>query len=247
MRPSSAGRRRARAAAAPCPRPPSALHPESPGALQLSARVPPRSDRFTHPSTDHWANLNVICHHSNQPASPKALIPSRPRGHCPNPLDKVIRPSAIKLPQTPFARFRLLFLVFAVASAVMAAARHPHGRRPSPRAKLGRLCSRSPSPRYWIFGYRRGRFSLALELFEAYAVFLILHVAPGDPFLPLLGLIFRSLYGGSACAFARYVAVDGRAARRPRRPRRRAAAGRPRPRRRRRARPGARPGAARRA
>ena len=57
---------------------------------------------------------------------------------------------------------------------------------------------------YWIVGYRRGRFSLALEPFEAYAVFLILHVAPGDPFLPLLGLIFRSLYGGPLRAFARW-------------------------------------------
>src|SRR5689334_22622477 len=57
---------------------------------------------------------------------------------------------------------------------------------------------------YWCWGYHRGRFSIALEPVEAYAVFLVLHVAPGDPFIPLLGLIFRSLYGGPVRAFARW-------------------------------------------
>ena len=181
---------------------------------------------------------------SNQPALPQSANPLKTYADCPTPLDKVIRPSAIKLPQTPFARFRLLFLVFAVASAVMAALAIPTGDA-GPGAKLGGIGLSFALAAYWIFGYRRGRFSLALELFEVYAVFIILHVAPGDPFLPLLGILFRSLYGGFARAVCPVRPVDGRAARRARRPRRRAARGRPRPRRRRGARAGARPGAAR--
>lgn len=115
----------------------------------------------------------------------------------------MIRPSAIKLPQTPFARFRLLFLVFAVASAAMAALAIPTGDA-TPAAKLGGIVVSVALGVYWIYGYRRGRFSLVLELFEVYAVFLVLHVAPGDPFLPLLGILFRSLYGGFPRAMARW-------------------------------------------
>src|SRR5699024_7537516 len=59
---------------------------------------------------------------------------------------------------------------------------------------------------YWIRGYKRGSFSLALEPLEAGAIFLILHVTPGNPLLPVLGIAFRSLYGGPALALARYVA-----------------------------------------
>src|SRR4051794_34847278 len=61
----------------------------------------------------------------------------------------------------------------------------------------------------WVAGYRRGRFSLASEPLEAFAVFVVLHFTPGDPLLPLLGMIFRSLYGGSKLAFARYVTWMG--------------------------------------
>ena len=116
----------------------------------------------------------------------------------------MIRPSAIKLPQTPFGRFRLLFLVFAVAGTVMAALSIAAGDA-SPPAKLGGIVLSFVLGAYWIFGYRRGRFPLVLELFEVYAIFVILYVAPGDPFLPLLGLLFRSCYGGFARAAARWV------------------------------------------
>ena len=98
---------------------------------------------------------------------------------------KVLRPRSIKLPPTPFARFRLLFLVLALVGAV---SRRRHGRR-------RRATRRSSAPRasccslglaaYWVHGYRRSRFSLALEPLEAGAVFVILHVTPGDPLLPL--------------------------------------------------------------
>ncbi len=55
-----------------------------------------------------------------------------------------------------------------------------------------------------MYGYRRNRFALPLELFEAGAVFVILYVTPGNPLLPVVGLCFRSLYGGPIRAFARY-------------------------------------------
>ena len=115
----------------------------------------------------------------------------------------MIRPSAIQLPQTPFARFRLLFLIFAVTSSVMAAASIPGGDASSPAKAAGIVLSLALGA-YWIFGYRRGRFPVALELFEVFAVLVVLYVAPGDPFVPLLGILFRSLYGGFPRAVVRY-------------------------------------------
>ena len=55
-----------------------------------------------------------------------------------------------------------------------------------------------------MVGYCRGRFSLALEPFEALVVYGVMAVAGGNPFLPLLGLMFRSVYGGPLRAFARW-------------------------------------------
>ncbi|MBE2317530.1 EAL domain-containing protein [Solirubrobacter sp. CPCC 204708] len=115
----------------------------------------------------------------------------------------MIRPVSIPLPQTPFARFRLLFLGFAVAGALLAAVAIPGGEA-SPVSKLAGIVLAVALAVYWIVGYRRGTFSLALEPVEAYAVFVVLHAAPGDPFLPLLGVLFRSLYGGFARAVARW-------------------------------------------
>ena len=55
-----------------------------------------------------------------------------------------------------------------------------------------------------MVGYCRGRFSLALEPLEALVVYAVMAVAGGNPFLPLLGLMFRSVYGGPLRAFARW-------------------------------------------
>src|ERR1700680_3801086 len=49
---------------------------------------------------------------------------------------------------------------------------------------------------YWFIGWRLNRFPLAGEPFEVLALFLALRVAPGHPFLPFCGLLFRSVYGG---------------------------------------------------
>ena len=108
-----------------------------------------------------------------------------------------------RLPPTPFGRFRLLFLVLALAGAASAAAMAlAEGSSVLERA-AGALLAIALGV-YWVAGYRRGRFALALEPFEAAAVFVILHVTTGDQLLPLLGLSFRSLYGGPLRALLRY-------------------------------------------
>jgi diguanylate cyclase (GGDEF)-like protein/PAS domain S-box-containing protein len=120
----------------------------------------------------------------------------------------VPRPRSIKLPQTPFARFRLLFLVLALGGAVSAAAMAGAGADTHFERVVGVVCALGLGA-YWIYGYRRGRFSLPLELAEIGAAYVILHVTPGNPLLPVVGLCFRSLYGGPVMAFARYGAWMG--------------------------------------
>src|SRR3954469_18523712 len=104
----------------------------------------------------------------------------------------MFRPTAFRLPQTPFGRFRLLALALALTSAVMCAAAIIASDH-HPLVRLGGTLLLVGLAGYWVAGYRRGRFALAFEPLEAYALFLVLSVAPGDPFLPLLGLLFRSL------------------------------------------------------
>ncbi len=57
---------------------------------------------------------------------------------------------------------------------------------------------------YWIVGFRRGGFPLAGEALEAVAIYLVLRAAPGHPFLPMCGLLFRCLYGGLLLSLARW-------------------------------------------
>ena len=60
---------------------------------------------------------------------------------------------------------------------------------------------------YWARGFRRQSFALAGEPLEATGAFLILHAAPGNPFLPLCAVLFRSAYfdGGFVRVFGRYL------------------------------------------
>ena len=62
---------------------------------------------------------------------------------------------------------------------------------------------------WWVSGYRRGSFPLAAEPVEVLCLFFVLHVAPGNPLLPLLGLLFRSLYGSFWLAWATVRRLDG--------------------------------------
>jgi diguanylate cyclase (GGDEF)-like protein/PAS domain S-box-containing protein len=107
------------------------------------------------------------------------------------------------LPAPTVARVQLLFLVLAAGASLATVPSIPSGHAEVGFRIAGTLAAVA-LPAYWIVGYRRGGFSLALEPLEAVAVFLILRAAPGNPVLPLFGLLFRSLYGGFLLAIVRY-------------------------------------------
>ncbi len=117
-------------------------------------------------------------------------------------LDKVSRRS-LRLPPSPFSRFRLLFLSMGVVGAVLAVPAVLAGEAPAITRVVVSLSALALAA-YWVVGYCRGRFSLALEPLEALVVYAVMAVAGGNPFLPLLGLMFRSVYGGPLRAFARW-------------------------------------------
>jgi diguanylate cyclase (GGDEF)-like protein/PAS domain S-box-containing protein len=100
-------------------------------------------------------------------------------------------------------RLRLLFAVFACGYATAMVPTVLSAGMPLPW-RLAAAFAAGGLAIYWAFGFRRGAFALAGEPLEALAVFVVLHVAPGNPFLPLLGLMFRSSYGGVGLAVARY-------------------------------------------
>jgi diguanylate cyclase (GGDEF)-like protein/PAS domain S-box-containing protein len=102
------------------------------------------------------------------------------------------------------ARVQLLFLILA-AGAALATIPSIVGGHLALTWRLGGLGAATALPAYWTIGFRRRGFSLALEPFEVALVFLVLRADPGNPVLPLFGLLFRSLYGGLPLAIARYV------------------------------------------
>jgi diguanylate cyclase (GGDEF)-like protein/PAS domain S-box-containing protein len=107
------------------------------------------------------------------------------------------------LPAPTVARVQLLFLVLAVGAALLTIP-SIMGGHVTLAWRLGGLLAATALPAYWTVGYRRGNFSVALEPLEIAALFLVLRADPGNPVLPLFGLLFRSLYGGFALAVARY-------------------------------------------
>src|SRR5689334_383102 len=109
-------------------------------------------------------------------------------------MDKVLLPRSIKLPPTLFARFRMLLLILALVGAVSVACMSAFEADTVPKRFAGTLLALGLAA-YWIRGYKRGSFAIALEPLEAAALFIILKVTPGDPLIPVLGLAFRSLYG----------------------------------------------------
>jgi diguanylate cyclase (GGDEF)-like protein/PAS domain S-box-containing protein len=103
------------------------------------------------------------------------------------------------------ARARLVLLALAVASDLamvppLVGSRHAAAIVGASVAILLALAA------YWIRGYRRATFVVAAEPLEVLAVLVLVHEVPGNPLLPLLGLLFRSLYGSSLLAWARYFA-----------------------------------------
>jgi diguanylate cyclase (GGDEF)-like protein/PAS domain S-box-containing protein len=108
------------------------------------------------------------------------------------------------LPAGAFSRVRALFLGLAVVSALIAGATAATADAPAPQRLAAGLLALGLIV-YWTAGYRRGSFPLAGEALEAGALYLILRYTPGSPALPLLGLMFRSLYGGPKMAAIRYL------------------------------------------
>jgi diguanylate cyclase (GGDEF)-like protein/PAS domain S-box-containing protein len=106
-------------------------------------------------------------------------------------------------PAGVLARIRFAFLVLAIGSvlatfpAIWSTADHAVIRILVIATGVGLAA-------HWVVGYRRGSFALAAEPIEAFAAFALLKVAPGDPFVPLFALVFRSLYGGLSLAVLRY-------------------------------------------
>jgi diguanylate cyclase (GGDEF)-like protein/PAS domain S-box-containing protein len=102
------------------------------------------------------------------------------------------------------ARVQLLFLILA-AGAALATIPSITGGHMALAWRLGGSGAAAALPVYWTVGFRRREFSLTLEPFEVAVLFLVLRADPGNPVLPLFGLLFRSLYGGFPLAMARYV------------------------------------------
>jgi diguanylate cyclase (GGDEF)-like protein/PAS domain S-box-containing protein len=107
------------------------------------------------------------------------------------------------LPTSSLARIRLLFLMLAAGAALITVPSIVTAHT-ALAWRLGGSLAATALAVYWAGGYRRGEFTVALEPLEAAAVFVVLRAAPGNPFLPLFGLLFRSLYGGMPLALARY-------------------------------------------
>jgi hypothetical protein len=107
------------------------------------------------------------------------------------------------LPAPTVARVQLLFLVLAVGAALLTIPPIMGGHM-ALAWRLGGSLAATALPAYWILGYQRRAFSPVLEPLELAALYLVLRADPGNPVLPLFGLLFRSLYAGFPLAVARY-------------------------------------------
>jgi diguanylate cyclase (GGDEF)-like protein/PAS domain S-box-containing protein len=108
------------------------------------------------------------------------------------------------LAPSPFEGVRLLFLVIAVIDAAITLCTLDTGSAPALDRLAGSVAALALAA-HWVLGFRRGGFPLWAEPLEAAALFVILRFTPGEPFLPLFGLVFRSLYGGPGVAALRYL------------------------------------------
>jgi diguanylate cyclase (GGDEF)-like protein/PAS domain S-box-containing protein len=106
-------------------------------------------------------------------------------------------------PASPFEGVRLLFVAIAAVCAVTTVGMLLAGPTDAFERVLGTTLTVALVA-HWLAGYRRGAFPLWAEPLEAIALYGILRVTPGEPFLPLFGLVFRSLYGELPVAAGRY-------------------------------------------
>jgi diguanylate cyclase (GGDEF)-like protein/PAS domain S-box-containing protein len=112
------------------------------------------------------------------------------------------------VPQTALARLRLLFLVLALITLASTVPSMFTADESALIRAAGILVAVALGA-HWVIGYRREAFPLWAEPLEAGAVFLVLYVTPGDPFMPLFGLVFRSCYGSLVMALGRAVLWAG--------------------------------------
>jgi diguanylate cyclase (GGDEF)-like protein/PAS domain S-box-containing protein len=105
---------------------------------------------------------------------------------------------------SPFEGVQLLFLAFALVSAGATAMTLDTGNTTGTARLAGTLVLVALCA-HWVAGFRRGGFPLWSEPLEAAALFVVLHLTPGEPFIPLFGLVFRCLYGGWRVASLRYL------------------------------------------
>jgi diguanylate cyclase (GGDEF)-like protein/PAS domain S-box-containing protein len=113
-------------------------------------------------------------------------------------------PHSLRLPVAPFARVRLFFLATAGISMGVTQVTTMTGPEILP-LRLAGVALGFVLFAYWVLGYKRERFPVAAELLEAAALLAILRLTPGEPFLPLFGLVYRGLYGSPRIAVARYL------------------------------------------
>jgi diguanylate cyclase (GGDEF)-like protein/PAS domain S-box-containing protein len=101
------------------------------------------------------------------------------------------------------ARVRLICLVLAVLGIVQIVPALI-GAHQASIVRAGAVALAVALGGYWVWGFKRGDFPLIAEPAEVVAVFALLHVATGNPLLPLFGLALHSLYGNQDMVWARY-------------------------------------------
>ncbi len=105
-------------------------------------------------------------------------------------------------------RLRLLLLVPALLCLALSVVVIAGSGGPPPLRAAGVLGAVALGA-HWLRGFRRRRFSAALEPAEALTLLLVLVATPGHPPLPLFATTFRALYGGPVWSALRALALLG--------------------------------------
>jgi diguanylate cyclase (GGDEF)-like protein/PAS domain S-box-containing protein len=129
--------------------------------------------------------------------------PVRRRGPSAGPRSPSAALTGLAPKSSLLARVRLICLVLAIAGivqiipAILGAHQPPMVRAGAVALAVGLAC-------YWVWGFKHGDFPLIAEPAEVMAVYLLLHLASGNPLLPLFGVALHSLYGRQDMVWARY-------------------------------------------
>jgi PAS domain S-box-containing protein len=108
-----------------------------------------------------------------------------------------------RVPTSPLERLRLIFLLGALASLSAAAAMAFSAPSPLAAEQLAGVASAAALAVHWVRGYRRRGFAPAALVPEGLAILTILVTCPGNAPVPLLAILFRSLYDGYGAAAGR--------------------------------------------